>query len=159
MKRRPLLASILAPIAIFSILCSQIGIASADMTNGSNGAGNPEAGTTLYYHRNFVDSTALVTDENGNQVAELAYLPFGGLNKGMSSGLDNFRSKFGGHELDSGSKLYSFGQRYYDPDLGQFTRPDPARQYFSPYIYGNDDPEDFMDPNGEWSWTVFDIVV
>lgn len=101
MRQRPLLASILTPLLIFALLCTQIHIASAELTPGSNGAGNPEAGTTLYFQRNFVDSTALVTDQFGKEVAQLAYLPFGGLNTGMSSGLDNFRSKFSGKEFDS----------------------------------------------------------
>ncbi|MBC6419525.1 MAG: hypothetical protein GDA44_12510, partial [Prochloron sp. SP5CPC1] len=65
-----------------------------------------------------------------------------------STGQDAFRPKFTGKEYDSKSELYYFGARYYDGHLGRFLSPDPARQYFSPYVYGNGDPLSGIDPNG-----------
>ncbi|CAM5562759.1 hypothetical protein SCALM49S_09159 [Streptomyces californicus] len=31
--------------------------------------------------------------------------------------------------------MYKMGARYYDPDLGRFTQPDPSGQEANPYLY------------------------
>src|SRR3989339_372379 len=35
---------------------------------------------------------------------------------------------FTGQELDAASRLYYYGQRYYNPSLGRFTQPDPLQK-------------------------------
>jgi len=119
----------------------------AAMTPGANGAGYPVAGETLFFHYDQLGSTTLVTDENANQVSQINYEPYGAI-ADSSTGQDVFRPKFTGKEYDSKSDLYYFGARYYDGHLGRFLTPDPARQYFSPYVYGNGDPLSGIDPNG-----------
>ncbi len=119
----------------------------AQWTPGSNGAGYPVAGKTLYFHHGHLGSTSLVTDEQANLVSQINYEPYGEI-ADSSEGEDNFRPKFTGKEFDSNSDLYYFGARYYNAHLGRFLTPDPARQYFSPYIYGNGDPLSGVDPTG-----------
>ncbi|WP_373559793.1 RHS repeat-associated core domain-containing protein [Streptomyces sp. TLI_55] len=40
------------------------------------------------------------------------------------------------------------GARYYDPQLGRFTQPDPSGQETNPYLYTGGDPINRTDPNG-----------
>jgi uncharacterized protein RhaS with RHS repeats len=43
---------------------------------------------------------------------------------------------------------YRIGARYYDADIGMWISPDPARQHFSPYTYGSNNPVNRVDPDG-----------
>ena len=51
-------------------------------------------------------------------------------------------------ERDDETELNYFGARYLDPMLGMWTSVDPARQHFSPYTYGSNNPIARIDPNG-----------
>lgn len=58
-------------------------------------------------------------------------------------------------------RLYYFGARWYDPELGLWISPDPAHQFASPYAYGYA-PNMGWDPNGlEWynDWDDFKATV
>ncbi|MBP0018799.1 MAG: pre-peptidase C-terminal domain-containing protein [Cyanobacteria bacterium SBLK] len=130
----------------------------ATLTPGANGPGYSVAGQVLYFHYDQLGSTTLVTDAQGNEVSQVNYEPYGAI-ADSSSGQDAFRPKFTGKEYDSSSELYYFGSRYYDAHLGRFLTPDPARQYFSPYVYGNGDPLTGIDPTGELFFTLLAIFV
>ncbi len=62
----------------------------AQLTPGSNGAGYPVAGKTLYFHHGHLGSTSLVTDEKANPVSQINYEPYGEI-ADSSQGEDNFR--------------------------------------------------------------------
>jgi hypothetical protein len=47
----------------------------------------------------------------------------------------------------AGSKLYYFGARYYDPEIGVWGSTDPEDQFFSSYTYTTN-PINFVDPDG-----------
>ncbi|MBO1349454.1 MAG: hypothetical protein EBE86_019630 [Hormoscilla sp. GUM202] len=130
----------------------------AELTPGENGAGYPVAGETLFFHYDQLGSTTLVTDQSANEVSQVNYKPYGEI-ADSSSGQDVFRAKFTGKEYDSNSDLYYFGARYYDGHLGRFLTPDPARQYFSPYVYGNGDPLSGIDPTGTFFFTLLIIGI
>ena len=51
---------------------------------------------------------------------------------------------------EAGLNLNYFGARYYDPDVALWTSVDAARQFHSPYSYGND-PINSIDPDGNVS--------
>nr|WP_019506886.1 RHS repeat-associated core domain-containing protein [Pleurocapsa sp. PCC 7319] len=136
-------------LVAFSSMNLTAPITLAQLTPGANGAGYPVAEEILYFHHGHLSSTSLVTDAQANQVSLVNYEPYGEVTA-SSEGEDAFRAKFTGKEFDSNSELYYFGSRYYDAHLGRFLTPDPARQYFSPYIYGNGDPLGGIDPNGEF---------
>ena len=69
---------------------------------------------------------------------------------------------------------FAFAGRYYDPEIGRFTTPDPALQKHSPqelaemgqgqllrtspYAYANNNPLRYVDPDGNTPWDVVDIV-
>lgn len=44
--------------------------------------------------------------------------------------------------------LYHFTARYYDPNIGRFTSPDPSGQEKNPYLYAEGDPVIRIDPQG-----------
>lgn len=48
----------------------------------------------------------------------------------------------------NGSRLYYFGARYYDAELGIFTSTDPADQFWNTYSYCGGDPINLVDPDG-----------
>ena len=143
----------LALVSFSTVSLTGSSVLAASLTPGANGAGYPVAGETLFFHYDQLGSTTLVTDKNANQVSQINYEPYGAI-ADSSTGQDAFRPKFTGKEYDSNSDLYYFGARYYDGHLGRFLTPDPARQYFSPYVYGNGDPLSGIDPNGTLFFTL-----
>ncbi|MFG2677346.1 RHS repeat-associated core domain-containing protein [Streptomyces sp. NPDC048445] len=52
----------------------------------------------------------------------------------------------GGYQDPTG--LYHFAARYYDPNIGRFTTPDPSGQEQNPYLYAEGDPVNRIDPTG-----------
>ena len=53
--------------------------------------------------------------------------------------------------------LIDYGARFYDPDLSRWTTPDPlAEKYYSisPYAFCNNNPVNFVDPDGRSTWVV-----
>lgn len=131
----------------------------AGLTPGKNGSGVPVAGEKRFFHSNHIGSSTLLTDENGELMNSIAYTPFGIVDAENSTGKDSFRSKFTGKEKDNSLGLYYFGSRFYDGHLGRFISPDPANQYFSPYLYGDGDPLSGVDPNGEVFISLTMIIV
>ena len=51
-------------------------------------------------------------------------------------------------ERDDETALNYFGARYLDPMIGLWTSVDAARQHFSPYTYGSNNPVMRIDPDG-----------
>ncbi|WP_435888016.1 RHS repeat-associated core domain-containing protein [Streptomyces niveus] len=48
--------------------------------------------------------------------------------------------------------LYKMGHRYYDPNLGRFTQPDPSGQENNPYLYAGGEVDHYTDPTGLFSF-------
>jgi RHS repeat-associated protein len=146
-----LLRRYLAAILVFAVAWAVMpGPVHADLMPGPNGAGIEQAGVR-YFHRDTVFSPNLVTDANGKETARVAYLPFGALNQPASSGVDDFREKFGGRDQIATTGLLNFGARVYDPSLGRFLTPDPAGQFDNTYSYAGNDPFGHVDPDGRFS--------
>ncbi len=66
----------------------------------------------------------------------------------LSQPSDKVTENFTGKERDDETKLNYFGARYLDPMLGMWISVDAARQHFSPYTYGSNNPIARIDPNG-----------
>jgi RHS repeat-associated protein len=77
----------------------------------------------------------------------------------VEPGGDGTREKFTGKEFDEegavdsvtqGIQAYHFPVRMYDPEIGLWMRPDPARQFFNSYAYAGNgyNPVRFIDPIG-----------
>jgi RHS repeat-associated protein len=107
-------------------------------------------GTDLKYtHDDHLSSTSVMTDDSGDSLGAIKYLPFGG----TRSGDVPTDKKFTGQELDS-TGLYYYGARYYDPLIGRFISPDtiipnPANpRFFNRYSYCLNNPLKYIDPSG-----------
>jgi RHS repeat-associated protein len=98
---------------------------------------------------------------NADIVEENNYYPFGLKHKGYNSVVTSTnpgqKYKYNGKELQDddilGFKLnvYDYGARNYDPALGRWMSIDPLAEIsrrYSPYIYTNDNPVYFFDPDG-----------
>jgi uncharacterized protein RhaS with RHS repeats len=48
--------------------------------------------------------------------------------------------------------MYHYAARYYDPNIGRFSQPDPSGQEKNPYLYAEGDPVNRIDPSGLFSF-------
>lgn len=102
---------------------------------------------------------AVVRSNNGSTIKINDYLPYGTKIEEYSTSyqVGHNRWHYAGkeHQDFGGSddvKLIDFGSRYYSPGLGRWTATDPQSWKYSsasPYNYCNNNPVNFVDPNGE----------
>ncbi len=108
-------------------------------------------GSKLFYHPDHLGSTSLVTNQSGDVVQDVMYLPFGKVLIGTSEE----RFLYTGKEWDKESELLYYGARYYDPEFSRFLQPDPVIQgVYNPqnlnhYSYVLNNPYKYVDPDGE----------
>jgi RHS repeat-associated protein len=119
----------------------------------------PPAGTTVYYHADYLGSTRLVTDQAGDPLRYLRHdawgetlavyqvQPDGSVETQLITGSGN-RWGFTGQRDEPGQGLVDFGRRWYDPATRQFLSPDPEGQFANPRAYGPWDPLNGSDPDG-----------
>ena len=88
------------------------------------------------------------TRQVGNSTMQRDYYPYGEVE--VAAGNDDVPYQFTGKELDTGVGLHYFGARYYDAKIGRWLVPDPAGQYFSPYLYGGNNPLIGVDEDGRF---------
>ncbi|WP_317992359.1 RHS repeat-associated core domain-containing protein [Streptomyces sp. JV180] len=101
-------------------------------------------GASRYYLTDAQNSVIGLVDPSGKRTATYSYGPYGE-QRGNSGANQPFR--YTSTYLDQ-SGVYKMGARYYDPDLGRFTRPDPSGQEANPYLYAAEDPVNRTDPTG-----------
>jgi RHS repeat-associated protein len=127
--------------------------------------GSSTASDTQYLTADYLGSTRMLTDANGNPVACHDYQPFGaeipaGINgRGTCyAGTDNPKQKFTGKERDEETGLDYFGARYFSSAQGRFVASDtmlakkewlPDPQRWNRYAYVRNNPFRYVDPNGE----------
>uniref|UniRef100_UPI000515AFEF RHS repeat-associated core domain-containing protein n=1 Tax=Streptomyces purpeochromogenes TaxID=1464077 RepID=UPI000515AFEF len=75
-------------------------------------------------------------DETGTKVNTYAYSPRGVQRAGTTEQVHQPYRFAGGYA------------RYYDPNIGRFTTPDPSGQEKNPYLYAAGDPVNKIDPTG-----------
>jgi RHS repeat-associated protein len=108
----------------------------------------------FYYHCDALGSVLLVTDKNKAVQFDADYLPFG--KAGRASGTESFT--FLDSRTTGSSGLVHFGVRYYDPNSGRFTTPDPVLGALGKpvtlnrFAYCLNDPINRMDKDGQWSF-------
>ena len=107
-----------------------------------------------YYHNDVLGSPIAATDEAGNIKWRQQYQPFGKeLNLDPRAQQETVVS-YTGHAHDEDSGLVYMGARYYDPEIGRFMGMDPQGFTpgnpisFNPYLYANNNPYSYVDPDG-----------
>lgn len=101
-------------------------------------------GSSQYYLTDVQGSVIGLVDATGKRTATYSYGPYGEprTNTGTSQPY-----RYTGTYLDP-SGLYKTGARYYDPNLGRFSQPDPSGKEDNAYLYAGADPVNRIDPTG-----------
>lgn len=113
-------------------------------------------GTTYLYRYNLNDhlgNLRVEVDASGNAIQEESYYPFGlsQVLPGNSDPSGKNKYQYNGKEFQSETNWYDYGARFYDPTLGKWHSIDPLTEItknWSPYVYTNNNPVKFIDPNG-----------
>jgi len=92
------------------------------------------------------NNTAVIIEKND-------YYAFGLKQNGNSINYTGIRYnyQYNGKEFQDEIGMYDYGARFYMPDLGRWGVVDPLAEIsrrFSPYVYGNNNPMRFTDPDG-----------
>lgn len=103
-------------------------------------------GKSYYYLTDALGSVVGLADESGTKVNTYAYSPRGVTRASTSEKVSQPYRFAGGYQDPTG--LYHFEARYYDPNIGRFTQPDPSGQEKNPYLYAEGDPVNRIDPSG-----------
>ncbi|MGW6287303.1 RHS repeat-associated core domain-containing protein [Streptomyces sp. NPDC055107] len=105
-------------------------------------------------------SVLAVAAETGTEVYTYAYSPRG-VQRAITTEQVPQPYRFAGGYQDA-TGLHHFAARFYDPNIGRFTTPDPSGQEQNPYLYAAGDPVNnfellslggFVDKSG----TAFDV--
>ncbi|MCO6452036.1 MAG: RHS repeat-associated core domain-containing protein [Caldilineales bacterium] len=121
------------------------GIRVAMRTGTSSGAVN-------YFLNDHLGGTALTLDSAGNRTSELRYYPYGNTRYNTGSQVTTYR--YTGQRWDSGTGLYFYNARWYDPAIGRFLAadtivPQPGDpQSLNRYAYVRGNPIRYTDPTG-----------
>ncbi len=102
-----------------------------------------------WYIKDYQGSLVMTLVDNGTGNV-FAYEPYGAQQKIQVSG-DSPAEQYTGKEYDERIGFYYYGMRFFDPVLGIWMTPDPARQYMNLYAFGGD-PMNKIDRDGRFSW-------
>lgn len=105
----------------------------------------------FYYHPDHLGSATWITDDKGQAVQYIHYMPYGELWENQQSNSYDERFKFTGKERDAETGYDYFGARYYSSMLNYWTSPDKKSDkypHISSYAYCNWNPIKYVDPDG-----------
>jgi RHS repeat-associated protein len=117
----------------------------------------PQTSEYFFYMNDQINTTRLITDENGNEVYSATHGPYGEIQKVWTNTFDP-KLKFSGKEREGHSELDYFGARYYDHNRYRFSSVDPVinkeealsnPQLWNLYAYCGNNPITFRDPFGK----------
>ena len=119
------------------------------------------AADIYYYHSDHLGSASWITNSSGDPVQYIHYMPYGELWKNQQRTPYNERFKFTGKERDEESGYDYFGARNYTSAASIWTSPDPLLDKYpeiSSYAYCHWNPVKYVDPNGKWVETAWDVA-
>lgn len=140
--------------AVYEFTGAYITLAYENITGPMGTEGRLVGAEPFFYLKDQRGSTRITIDKNAVPIEANWYQSNGNTSSLVASG-NPTREKFTGKERDldgaegaaSGINLDFFGARYYDPDLGIWTAPDPARQFLSGYATSGNSLNN-LDPDG-----------
>jgi len=103
--------------------------------------------SSAYYLTDNLGSTVGIVNGSGVKTAAYAYDPYGRTRTATGGAAAN-AFRYAGGLFDATTGATKFGARYYDPNTGRFTQPDPSGQEQNPYPYAGNNPNNYRDPNG-----------
>ncbi|TKV57001.1 RHS repeat-associated core domain-containing protein [Nakamurella flava] len=115
--------------------------------NGTLVAWHNDPGASFYYTLDNLNSVLLVTNSSGASAAAYTYDPYGNTLSATGSEATNNPWRYTSAYLDP-TGLYKMGARYYNPNTGRFTQPDPSGQEANRYAYAGNNPVTYSDPSG-----------
>lgn len=116
----------------------------------------------IFTHFDHLGSTIGESNEQGRLTRRYRYEPFG-----KSTGYNDNKNEPGytGHVFDQNLGLNYMLARYYDPEIGRFYSNDPVGytttnpvMSFNRYLYANNNPYKYTDPNGEFAFLIPVII-
>jgi len=117
---------------------------------GSQWGTNPlfqKVGTTYYwYHNDHQGTPQKMTDTAGTVVWSAKYDSFGRATIDTETITNNLR--FPGQYYDAETGLHYNWNRYYDPETGRYMRVDPVGEGLNLYLYVQNNPLKYIDPEG-----------
>jgi RHS repeat-associated protein len=114
-------------------------------------------GKSYYYLTDGTGNVLGLVDDAGKRTHTYAYGPTG-LPRGTTTEAAPQPFRYSGSYLDP-TGLYKMGARYYDPQIGRFTQPDPSGQEKNAYLYAGGDFINNIDPTGlAWYSKAVDFV-
>ena len=97
---------------------------------------------TTYLTNDHLGSTRLALNTDNTIKETVEYSPFG------ERGESDLTLGYTGMEYDTQIGTYDYHARWYDPSIGRFDGVDSIRQSISPYSYTENNPINFIDPDG-----------
>ena len=113
---------------------------------------NKRVSGIFYYHPDQLGSATWITNDSGNPVEFIHYMPFGELWYDQQASAYNERFKFTGKERDGETGYDYFGARYYSSPFSHWLSVDPLADKYpniSPYAYCHWNPVKYIDPDGK----------
>ncbi|MFA8344338.1 MAG: RHS repeat-associated core domain-containing protein [Rhodothermaceae bacterium] len=107
----------------------------------------------VYYLKDHLGSIRVAISEDGTVSSAQDYTPYGEYLRSSVTGVGKDKYKFTEKERDTETGLDYFGARYYNSKTGLWLAVDPlADKYpgWSPFNYVENDPLNYVDPNGEF---------
>ncbi|WP_443096771.1 RHS repeat-associated core domain-containing protein [Stenotrophomonas sp. PUT21] len=117
------------------------------------------SGGVRYQHTDALGSPVAETNEQAAVVLRTAYTPYGASIGAAQDGVG-----YTGHVMDGSTGLTYMQQRYMDPTVGMFLSVDPVTAYSNPiaafnrYLYANNNPYRFNDPDGRWGKLIVEVI-
>ena len=125
-------------------------------------------GQTYYYLKDLANTVYGLVDGNGTLVEYYEYEDaYGNVRIYNSSGAELGESAYGnpfyfqGRVYDKETELYHFRARWYDPETGRWLSPDPIgiSAGLNLYLFCNNNPVNFIDPEGLWGIMIGDFLI
>ena len=118
-----------------------------------------------YIYQDSLGSTSATADASGSLTSTIKQMPYGATR--LTSGTAPTDKLFTGQRRDistSGSELYYYRARYYDPNIGRFISADSLvpdinnPQALNRYSYCLNNPLKYTDPTGHF-WEIFSVLL